>query len=90
LITYEGGEMVRVDSSPSCMYPVEFTWRGRRYRVMSIEAYRTDNQQCCGGVAHRRIFRLRTASGMRCLLSQDVARETWYVEKILIGSGGEW
>jgi hypothetical protein len=57
---------------------------------MSIETYRTDNQQRYGGIVQRRIFRLRTASGMRCLLSQDVVRDTWHVERVLIGSGGEW
>jgi hypothetical protein len=81
--------MVRVASSSQCVYPVEFTWRGRRFRVVSVETYRTDSQQGCYGVAQRRIFRLRTASGMRCLLTQDVDRDTWHVEKVLKGSGGE-
>ena len=88
MIAYQFSEMVRVDSTPGSFYPVEFTWRGRRHRVRSIETYRTENKQSWQGVVIHRLFRLRTTSGMRYLLSQDVARNIWHVDEVHSGSGG--
>jgi hypothetical protein len=82
------GELVRVIPVASGIFPVEFTWRGRRHRVRSVERFDTETKPRHNGVMRRRLFRLRTASGMRCLLSQDIERETWHLEKVLIGRGG--
>lgn len=84
----EYGELVRVIPVASGTFPTEFTWRGKRHRVRSVERFDTETRQRRSGVTRRRLFRLRTASGMRCLLSQDIERETWHLEKVLMGRGG--
>lgn len=84
----EYGELVRVIPITSGIFPTEFTWRGRRHRVRSVERFDTETRPRRSGVMRRRLFHLRTASGMRCLLSQDIERETWHLEKVLIGRGG--
>jgi hypothetical protein len=84
----EYGELVRVVPMAFGIFPTEFTWRGRRHRVRSVERFDTETELCHNGVMRRRLYRLRTASGMRCLLSQDIERETWHLEKVLIGRGG--
>lgn len=88
MTTVEYGELVRVIPMATGAFPIEFTWRGRRHRVRSVEGFNTEIKPRHKGVIRRRLFRLRTASGMRCLLSQDVERRTWHLEKVLIGRGG--
>ena len=88
MTTVDYGELVRVVPMASGIFPFEFTWRGRRHRVRSVERFDTETKPRRNGVMRRRLFRLRTASGMRCLLSQDIERETWHLEKVLIGRGG--
>jgi len=83
------GELVRVVPSARGVLPIEFTWRGRRHHVQSIEGYRTENKRRQTGVIQRRFYHLRTRSGMRCLLSQDVAHDIWHLEHVLISRGGE-
>lgn len=88
MTTVEYGELVRVVPLTCGKFPLEFTWRGRRHRVRSVEGFHTETRSRRHGVIRRRLFRLRTASGMRCLLSQDVERETWHLEKVLFSRGG--
>ena len=83
------GEIVRVVPSTRGVLPIEFTWRGRRHCVQSIEGYRMENKRRQTGVFQRRLYRLRTRSGMRCLLSQDVAHDIWHLEHVLVSRGGE-
>ena len=83
------GELVRVVPSARGVLTIEFTWRGRRHRVQSVEGYRTESKLRQTGVAQRRFYRLRTKSGMRCLLSQDVANDIWHLEHVLVSQGGE-
>ncbi len=84
----EYGELVRVVPKVSGIFPTEFTWRGRRHCVRSVERFETETKPHRDGVMRRRLFSLRTTSGMRCLLSQDMERETWHLEKVLISRGG--
>lgn len=81
------GELVHVASLKQGAFPVEFTWRGQRHRVRSIDHYRTDTQRHRDGVITCRLFRLRTENGMRCLLSQDAVRGIWHMEQVLVGRG---
>jgi len=83
------GELVRVVPSARGVLPVEFTWRGRRHRVQSVEGYRTESKRRQTGVVQRRFYRLRTRSGLRCLLSQDVVHDIWHMEHVLVNRGGE-
>jgi len=83
------GELVRMAPSARGVLPIEFTWRGRRHRVQRVESYRVENRRRRTGVVQRRFYHLRTVSGMRCLLSQDVARDIWHLEHVLVSQGGE-
>jgi hypothetical protein len=82
------GESVAVSSLAQRDIPLAFTWRGRRYYIRSIEAYRKETCRRWNGVETRRFFQLRTVGGMRCLLTQDVARDTWRLEQVLVSPGG--
>lgn len=82
------GELVAVRSPSKDAMPSEFTWRGRRHRVRSIDHYKTNRYRHRDGVEWLRLFRLRTTQGMCCLLSQDVSRGTWRMERVLAGQGG--
>ncbi|HEY44146.1 MAG TPA: hypothetical protein G4O11_09210 [Anaerolineae bacterium] len=88
MTSVEYRELVTVVPLTCGKLPLEFTWRGRRHRVRSVESFHTETKSHRNGVIQRRFFRLRTASGMRCLLSQEVERETWHLEKVLINQGG--
>ncbi len=82
------GETLWVAASAGDALPAEFTWRGRRHRVRRIERFRMETYPSRNGLVRRRFFRLRTASGMRCLVSQDVDRDTWRMEKVVTSRGG--
>jgi hypothetical protein len=82
------GECVQVSSSARRDMPLAFTWRGRRHFIRSIEAYRKETRHRWSGFETRRFFQLRTASGMRCLLSQDVTHDIWRLEQVLVSPGG--
>jgi hypothetical protein len=88
MTSVEYRELVTVMPLIHGKFPLEFTWRGCRHRVRSIESFHSKTISHRNGVIRRRFFRLRTASGMRCLLSQNVERETWHLEKVLIDQGG--
>ncbi|NIS82407.1 MAG: hypothetical protein GTO14_19865 [Anaerolineales bacterium] len=88
MIRFGSGELVVVCSTSKDVMPSEFTWRGQRHRVRSIDRYQTNTYRQRNGVEQLRLFRLRTTRGMRCLLSQDVSRGIWRMERILDGKGG--
>jgi hypothetical protein len=82
------GEPVQVHRSSEGRFPSEFTWRGRRHRIRSIETFRwIEPQRPMSGARAVRI-RLRTSGGLRCWLSQDPVRGLWSMERVLDGSGG--
>jgi hypothetical protein len=64
--------------------PAEFFWRGERHVVRSWEARR----QRPSGRATRALYRVRTASGLRCEISEDAGRGLWRMERVLRSRGG--
>jgi hypothetical protein len=83
-----GGELVQVLSRTSSGFPADFTWRGRRHVVRLVESYRGAGGGRGAGRPGRRVYRLRTISGMRCLLSMDPRSGLWRMERVLPGGGG--
>ncbi len=88
------GEIVLVDSSGPGRSPRAFIWRGRRYQVLDMQparrsppAGRQPSVAGRGGWSSYRsrldLVRLRTSSGMRCILSCDVGRDLWRMERVL-------
>jgi hypothetical protein len=75
------GERVRVVAA-GAEVPAEFTWRGRRHRIRTIEALRVEP-------AHPglRNLRCRTDAGLRCWLAHDARRGIWRIERILPTGG---
>ena len=71
------GEIVQLRQGDRAM-PTEFFWRGERHVVRSWEARR----QGPGG-AGRRVYRVRTATGLRCEISEDAGRGLWRMERVL-------
>lgn len=82
------GEVIRVGDSAPAGVPVEFTWRGRRYAVRAVDNYQTPKPGGRGKRLDRATFRIRTTSGLRCLVSVDVSRGLWCMERVL-PNGGE-
>jgi len=82
------GEPVQVHRSSDGRFPSEFTWRGRRHRIRSIETLRWIEPQRPMSDARAVRIRLRTNEGLRCWLSQDPLRGLWSIERVLDGSGG--
>jgi hypothetical protein len=80
------GEPIHVWSSRASSAPSEFVWRGRRYRVRSLEAARGEPQT--RGAASRR-FCVRTTSGLSCVLTQDVAGGAWRIDRLVSSGGGQ-
>lgn len=87
MIAFHPGELVTVLSSRDPL-PAEFTWRGRRHRIRRIDRYGTREIQHWKHVEVERLFHLSTMGGMQCLLSQDVSRDIWRLERIFKSSGG--
>jgi len=79
------GETVRVWSRAPSVAPEEFIWRGRRYLVRSIESERGGRAPVWGGM---RRFRVRTTTGLSCILAQDPALGGWKMDRVLSHGGG--
>ena len=88
MIPFGCGELVKVHSPSHDAVPTEFTWRGQRHRVRSIDHYQTNGYRYRDGVERLHFYQLRTTRGMCCLLSQDSSRGTWRMERVLEGQGG--
>ena len=79
------GELIWVDASGPGRSPRAFTWRGRRYEVRAaqhdrrrdVPSYRATRRDRYWVNAEREHYWLRTASGMRCVLSCDLIRGLW-------------
>jgi hypothetical protein len=82
------GEVVRVSTPGTAAVPEEFTWRGRRHRIRSVEDYQMKTGRGRNGSYKRHVYRLRTSSGMHCQLSLDVGRGAWRMDKIFARKGG--
>jgi hypothetical protein len=80
------GERIRVGKGTAAGLPKDFTWRGRRHEARAVEVCRDWGGR--GQGARKRILRLRTATGMRCLLSLDPRDGSWRIEQVLPATGG--
>jgi hypothetical protein len=83
------GEFVHVRRGGVTKLPTEFSWRGKHYLIRAIEGYRVDFRQSSEQRSERRIYRIRTSLGLRCLLSEDPRHGTWQMEGVVPDSGGK-
>jgi hypothetical protein len=74
-------EPVAVPSVQNGFFPKSFVWRGKRHVIRSIESCRTEVQRGWRGRVQRHHFRVRS-EGAVYELSQDLARDTWLLERI--------
>lgn len=79
------GEPVHVWPAQEDAAPSEFVWRGRRYRVRALE---TAMGERSAPSSRWRRFRVRTTDGLACLLSHDVARGAWRMDRLIPSGGG--
>jgi hypothetical protein len=82
------GELVQVMARTSLGLPADFTWRGRRHVVRLVESCRGGEAVRGAGRSGRRVFRLRTVTGMCCVVSTDSRSGLWRMERVLPGAGG--
>lgn len=73
------GELIHVPRQDTRHPPLEFFWRGNRHQVRSWDS----PGEAHGRRDNRRLYRIRTATGLRCMLSEDVGRGLWRLERIL-------
>lgn len=78
------GELVSVACAARPAAPRAFTWRGRRYRVRSLEGFQPPSG---GADAGRQWFRVRSQCGLRALLSHDPRTRRWRMEGVLSYGG---
>lgn len=78
------GDPVHVWLRPEADVPEEFVWRGQRHRVRAVEAERNPGGLRLKGL---RRLRVRTSSGMRCILVEDAGIGSWRMDR-LIAAGG--
>jgi hypothetical protein len=85
------GEPIDVWPSQAGAAPTEFVWRGQRYRVRAVEPWPALSLPKGGprvpGAGARR-FRVRTTSGLSCVLAQDLARGAWRMDRLVPSGGG--
>lgn len=81
------GEVVQVEMSEERARPTAFTWRWRRYRIRAVEGYQEDRLPE-GGRESRRLYRVRTAEGLRAVLGHYSGRRHWRMEAVLDRKGG--
>jgi hypothetical protein len=62
-------------------FPKAFVWRGRRHDVRAVESCRTEVRRDWQGKVERHCFRVR-AEGAVFELTQDLARDTWQLERV--------
>jgi hypothetical protein len=82
------GEVVHISSSTNTGMPMEFSWRGRRHRVKRVEDYRATTRSHPSVNRKQSSYALRTARGLRCVLSLDERRGIWVMDRVLPGGGG--
>ena len=73
------GEFIHVRRDEPRQAPREFFWRGSRHEVRSWEG----RPPAAGRRDGQRLYRVRTSTGLRCMLSEDVGRGLWRLERIL-------
>lgn len=74
-------EPVLVPATQHGLFPKAFVWRGQRHDVRAVEACRTEVRRSWQGEVERHTFRVRT-EGAVFELTQDLARDTWQLERV--------
>jgi hypothetical protein len=80
------GEPIHVWPTHAHAAPLEFVWRGKRYRVRSLEADAGDSRSTRLGL---RRFRVRTTSGLSCVLAQETVGGAWRIDRLVPSGGGQ-
>ncbi len=74
-------ELVHVTQDEFAVVPQAFQWRGRRYRVMSVEGNPERHNPEVGG----QMLRVRTESGLICDLEHRAGANVWMMRRVLNG-----
>ncbi len=74
-------EPVAVPAKLNGFFPKAFVWRGERHDVHAVESCRTEVRRDWRGQVERHHFRVRTERAV-FELTQDLARDTWQLDRI--------
>src|SRR5690349_8593757 len=74
-------EPIAVPSKLNGFFPKAFVWRGRRHDISAVVECHTTVRRDWRGQAERHHFRVR-AEGAEFELTQDLARDTWQLERM--------
>jgi hypothetical protein len=74
-------ELVAVPTKQNGYFHKAFVWRGQRHDGRSVESCRTEVRHDWHGRVERHLFRVRT-SGAVFELTQDLAQDTWHLERM--------
>ena len=85
--TFRFGEFVHVAQRNKSGIPDEFLWRGRRHRIRRLVLCRDDHRRSSDGMQHHRLYLIQTTTGLRCVLSYDVAGNAWRLERMVLSEG---
>ncbi len=77
-------EPVAVPAKMNGFFPKAFVWRGERHDVHAVESCRTEVRRDWRGQVERHHFRVRTERAV-FELTQDLARDTWQLDRIFSG-----
>jgi hypothetical protein len=80
-------EPIKVRQSNHSSAPLAFTWRRQQHKVRSIEGFTDEAIQQPRGAIIRRIYRVRTHTGMRCSVSYDEGRQIWRLDSVRTQGG---
>lgn len=75
------GEQIHVARSGVAQTPLEFHWRGRRHRVVTVES-RPGSRSRYPVAASGRQLSLKTTTGLRCHVLQEPGGSGWWLESI--------
>lgn len=74
-------EPISVPAKQHGFFPKAFVWRGQRHDVRAVEACRTEVRRGWQGDVERHYFTVRV-EGAVFELAQDLARDTWQLERV--------
>jgi hypothetical protein len=74
-------EPVSVPVKQHDFFPKAFVWRGQRHDVHAVEDCRTEVRRGWQGQVERHYFRVRAEDSL-FELTQDLARDTWQLERV--------
>ena len=64
--------------------PVAFRWQGRQHRLVQVQQrWQVDTDWwSAGGRSWRAYFAVTTATGIFCVIFQDLSSQAWYLAKV--------